>query len=88
MDKVYDAFGLEINIGDNVCFTLSMRKDQKPIVKGKITNFIFCEPNDLYGSNRVVYVEVEYVDSPIVEQAKREKKLISKVVSYRVVKCY
>ena len=85
--KIYDLFGLELNVGDKVCFTLSMRKDEKPLVKGKITEIKYGKtPNDWCGYND--YIVVDYVQTATTEWAEREKKLPGKVLSTRVVKCY
>jgi hypothetical protein len=85
--KVVDKFGLELNAGDNVCFTLSMRKDSKPIVKAKVCEVkAGTKPN--YDGVFTDWVVVEYYDSPEAEWGKREGKLPKKVTPDRVVKCY
>ena len=38
--KIKDMFGNGLKKGDSICFTLSMRIDEKPIVKAKIGGFI------------------------------------------------
>lgn len=84
---IHDAFGLPLNVGDTICFTLHIRKDQKPIVKAKITEICYGKKPDSYG----VYwdwVVPEYVDSRDVSWAKSEKKLPKKISPCRVVKCY
>lgn len=80
--KLKDMYGIEINVGDNVCFTLSMRKDTKPIVKAKVTGLIHGKTA---GSN---YLQIEYVESHTVAWARLENKLLKKVSCDRVVKCY
>lgn len=76
-----DMYGEELKKGDNICFTISLRKDQKPLVKAVIAGFGKDARNDwvIIGS---------YVDSPSVRQAESEKKLPAKVSSGRVIKCY
>ena len=84
---IYDAFGLPINIGDTICFTLSMRKDQKPIVKAKVADICYGKKADEQG----IYwdwIIPEYIDSHDVDWARMEKKLVGKVAPSRVVKCY
>ena len=81
---VKDKFGNELKIGDNVCFTISMRKDQKPIVRAKIAGFIYGN-ND--GCNDYAVLG-DYTEEHDSKWAANEKKLISKVVTHRVVKCY
>ena len=85
--KIYDLFGLELNVGDTVCFTLSMRKDEKPIVKGKISEICYGKNPNEWGSY-YDFIVIDYVQTDITEWAKREKKLPGKVLSTRVVKCY
>jgi hypothetical protein len=91
-NTVTDKFGTELKVGDTVCFTLSMRKDIKPIVRAKVTGVLADNPvkraMGLNGSPIQNYVSVEYIDSQDVEWARSENKLIQKVISSRVVKCY
>lgn len=86
--KICDAFGLELKVGDTVCFTLSMRKDQKPIVKAVIREFIYGKNADPGTGTYTDYLAIDFVESPAVEWARVEKKLIKKVSPDRVVKCY
>jgi len=79
--KTADKFGTEVKIGDRVCFSLSMRKDQKPIVRATVTDILHY--NDDYD-----WIVVEYLDSSDIDWARREKKLPGKVINYRTVKCY
>ena len=78
---VTDMFGNELKVGDTVCFTISMRIDQKPIVAATVGSFN-CT------GQRVWIILGEYRKSPDVEWATKENKLIKKVLSSRVVKCY
>lgn len=78
---VTDMYGNELKVGDNVCFTISMRKDDKPIVKAKVGGFICGKTTDWI-------VIDEYVESSSVEWGRLENKLIKKVSTSRVVKCY
>jgi hypothetical protein len=80
--RVRDKFGDEIKEGDTVCFTLPMRIDQKPIVKATVAGFIYAKP----GGKRDSFIVLgDYIDCPDVEWARREDKLIKKVLSDRVV---
>lgn len=79
--KTTDKFGTEVKVGDRVCFSLSMRKDQKPIVRATVTDIL--RYNDDYD-----WIVVEYLDSSDVDWARRENKLPGKVINYRTVKCY
>lgn len=81
--KLTDMFGIEVCVGDNICFTLSMRKDQKPIVKATVTGLLYGKTPDSPN-----YFQIEYVESPTVRWARLEHKLIQKVSCDRVVKCY
>ena len=81
--KIYDKFGTELCVGDTICFTLSMRIDQKPIVRATITGFLYRKTPD-----GIDYIQMEYIESSDVRWARLEKKLIKKVSSERVVKCY
>lgn len=76
-----DMYGEELKKGDSICFTISLRKDQKPLVKAVIAGF------DKDARNDWVIIGT-YVDSPSVRQAESEKKLPAKVSSGRVIKCY
>ena len=87
-------YGVELKCGDNICFTLSMRIDTKPLVKATITGFIYGKKPDNLG-RYTDWIQVEYVDAPhapdvqgTVEWAQREGKLVKKVIPYRVIKCY
>ena len=79
MAKIKDKFGLVLQEGDNVCFTISMRIDEKPIVKATIASFI---------SGKKAWIVPEYVESDDVDWAREEGKLPKKVAADRVVKCY
>ena len=75
-----DKFGTEICVGDTICFTLDMRKDQKPIVRATIKDIV------PFGYDFMAVCE--YLNSFDVEWAKKEGKLPNKVSVKRVVKCY
>ena len=79
MAKITDKYGLELHEGDTVCFTLSMRIDQKPIVKATIAGFLYGKTN---------WIVPEYIEDSDVEWGRKEGKLPAKVASHRVVKCY
>lgn len=85
--KVCDAFGLELNVGDTVCFTLSMRIDQKPLVKAVIREFIYGKKPNEWG-DYTDWLGIDYIENPAVDWARREKKLPNKVSPDRVIKCY
>ena len=89
MERVIkDMFGHELKKGDSICFTLSMRKDQKPIVKARIGDFAYGKTCDNLG-RYMDYIVIDcYVETPTIEWARREHKLIQKVSPDRVVKCY
>lgn len=76
-----DMYGEKLKKGDSICFTISLRKDQKPLVKAVIAGF------DKDARNNWVIIG-SYMDSPSVRQAESEKKLPAKISSRRVVKCY
>jgi len=85
---ITDMFGNELKVGDNICFTLSMRVDQKPIVKAKIGGFIYGKTCDNFG-RYTNWIAIDcYVETSTVEWAREEGKLIQKVSPTRVVKCY
>lgn len=84
---IHDAFGLPLHIGDTICFTLSMRIDQKPIVKAKIADICYGKKPDCDGVFWD-WIVPEYIESSDVSWATREKKLLKKVTPSRVVKCY
>lgn len=87
MRKITDMFGTELQVGDTVCFTLSMRIDQKPLVKAVIREFIYGKkPND-YGCY-TDWLGIDYIETSVVEWARDEGKLIKKVSPDRVIKCY
>ena len=75
-----DKFGTEICVGDTICFTLNMRKDQKPIVRATIKEIV------PFGYDLMAVCD--YLNSSDVEWARKENKLPSKVSTHRVVKCY
>ena len=75
-----DKFGTPLNIGDNICFTLNMRKDTKPMVKAKNT--------DIKPFGEGYQCSCEYIESDDVAWARLEKKLPARVSADRVVKCY
>ena len=79
-DKVVDMAGHELSVGDTICFTINMRKDDKPMVRATITEIV--------RSKEVDWAKVEYIDSHSVRWGRTENKLPSKVVTYRVCKCY
>lgn len=84
---ITDKFGTELNVGDNVCFTLNMRKDTKPIVKARICEIIIgkkANPDGVYTD----WIVVDYYDCLEVRWGALEKKLPKKVFPERVVKCY
>lgn len=85
---ITDMFGKELKEGDSICFTLNMRKDQKPIVKARIANFIYGKTCDELGRYTDWIVIDCYVEIPAVNWARNEGKLIQKVSPDRVVKCY
>ena len=85
--KIKDMFGLELAVGDTVCFTLSMRKDDKPMVKAVIKDIIAGQKENCYGEY-TEWLVPEFVESNTVEWARLEGKLISKVKPNRVIKCY
>ena len=76
-------YGIELHKGDNICFTLSMRKDQKPMVKAKVIDFAYGKSEDAMD-----FILVEYIESQDVAWGRLEKKLPQKVSSHRVIKCY
>lgn len=76
--------GNELAVGDTICFTINMRKDQKPLVRAKVIELVCGKTQD--GNND--WAVVDYIDSPAVEWGRHEKKLPKKIVAYRVVKCY
>lgn len=84
---ITDQYGLELKVGDNVCFTLSMRKDQKPIIKARITEIKVAQKPSSDGVYND-WLVIEPIESRVVEWARIEHKLISKVTPTRVVKCY
>lgn len=81
-------FGIELKKGNSICFTLSMRIDEKPIVKAKIGGFIYGKVCNDAGQYTDWIIIVRYIETGTVEQARRENKLIQKVSPGRVVKCY
>ena len=89
MERVIkDMFGKELKVGDSICFTLSIRKDQKPIVKARIGDFAFAKTCNKFGEYRDFIIIDCYVETTEVKWARKEDKLIEKVISSRVVKCY
>ena len=84
---ITDMFGNELHIGDNVCFTLNMRKDNKPIVRATITNISYGKKADCYGTF-CDWLIVDYTENHTTTWARMEDKLIQKVTPSRVVKCY
>lgn len=86
--NIKDMFGNELKKGDNICFTFSMRKDEKPIVKAKIGGFIYGKVCNDSGQYTDWIIIDHYIETGTVEQARREKKLVQKVSPGRVVKCY
>ena len=79
MTKIKDKFGLVLHEGDTVCFTISMRIDEKPIVKAVIAGFVL---------GKKAWIVPEYIESDDVDWACEEGKLPKKVAADRVVKCY
>lgn len=88
MEKIVDMFGNELKVGDTICFTLSMRKDQKPIVCATIADFKPDNTEFGLANNNAWIILGEYRNNPTYSWAKNEGKLIAKVSSHRVVKCY
>lgn len=84
---ITDKFGTELRVGDNICFTVSMRIDEKPIVKAKISEIRFGKNQNCNGEYSD-WLLFEAIDSPDADWAKREGKLPGKVSPKRVVKCY
>lgn len=85
--RITDHFGNELNIGDTICFTLTMRINQQPIVRATIKDICFAKKAGEDGTF-ADYIIPEYIESHAVSWARREKKLIGKVIAHRVVKCY
>lgn len=85
--KIKDMFGLELSQGDTVCFTLSMRRDDKPMVKAVIKDIIVGQKENCCGEY-TDWLVPEFVESDTVEWARLEGKLVSKVRPNRVIKCY
>lgn len=84
---VKDMAEHELQVGDTVCFTLSMRKDQKPLVRARIKDFVYAKKPDYQGQyqDRIV---PEYIECPMVKWGRNEDKLPERVRPNRVVKCY
>lgn len=85
--KIKDMFGLELSQGDTVCFTLSMRRDDKPMVKAVIKEIIAGQKANCSGEY-TDWLVPEFVENSTVEWARLEGKLVSKVKPNRVIKCY
>lgn len=90
---VTDMFGTELKRGDKVCFTLNMRKDNKPLVKAVVGDFVYCKTPDLrgvYGDWIAIdhYERMPEERAYILECAVKENKLVEKVMASRVIKCY
>ena len=85
--KVTDMAGNELAVGDTICFTISMRIDQKPLVRAKVVEVI-CGSKPDFSGHYNDWVVVDYIESPAVAWGRTEKKLPKKIVAYRVVKCY
>lgn len=79
--------GHELKAGDTICFTLSMRIDQKPIVRATIKDFVFGK-NQNYDGEYTDWIVPEYIESSDVEWGRHECKLPKKISPHRVVKCY
>lgn len=84
-----DSVGNTIQKGDKICFTLNMRKDQKPLVRAVIKDLKHstrqsggCPPT------QYDWCIVEYIESAVVEWARKENKLPKQVAADRVIKCY
>ena len=93
MKPIYDKFGNELQCGDNICFSVSMRKDQKPIVRVKIAGFITDKSGDdwvLLGDPIPVADDLSPRNSGNADYdwACHEGKMPKKVIAYRVIKCY
>ena len=84
---ITDMVGHELNVGDTICFTISMRIDQKPIVRATVKEFVFGKNQNGYGEY-TDWIVPEYIESPDVKWGERECKLPKKVSPARVVKCY
>ena len=84
-----DSVGNIIQKGDTICFTLNMRKDQKPLVRAVIKD-LKHSTSQSGGCPPVLYdwCFVEHIESPVVEWARKEKKLPRRVAADRVIKCY
>ena len=85
---IKDMFGHELKEGDSICFTLSMRRDEKPIVKARVAALVYGKNCDDCGRYNDWIVIDCYVETSTVEWARREGKLIQKVSPDRVVKCH
>lgn len=85
--KVTDMAGNELAVGDTICFTISMRIDNKPLVRAKVVEVICGKKPDFSGHYND-WLVVEYIDSPAVAWGRTEKKLPKKISAHRVVKCY
>lgn len=90
---VTDMFGTELKKGDKVCFSLNLRKDNKPLVKAVIGDFVYSKtPNGCGIYSDWIAID-HYENMPeertyILELARREDKLVEKVMASRVIKCY
>ena len=80
-----DSFGRALKVGDYVCFTVSMRRDQKPIVRARIGEITPCT-FDKIPTAWLTFDEL--TESPEMQWALRENRLPSKILCKRVVKCY
>jgi hypothetical protein len=84
---ITDKFGTELRVGDTVCFTISMRVDNKPLVRATISEIRYGKNQNLYGEY-TDWLLCDFTDCPEVQWAKREDKLPGKISPKRVVKCY
>ena len=93
MKPVLDKFGNELECGDSICFSVSMRIDQKPIIRVKVAGFVTDKSGDdwvLLGDPVPVAADLppQNRGNADYDWACYEKKLPKKVIAHRVIKCY